>query len=193
MRMRFAAHGLAAILALALGGACSSNDDSTAEVQVQSIESFCEQYVTASCSTLSECCSKDTRFDAFECRRVGLADCLQKIGVDQVAAGKLHFDRDAAAACLVPPSSCPSAQAERAQSREQIIACNNMLTGPAPLGSGCMSDSDCAAVGENTYPTCYRPPASAGGGVCAKTIVSTDGSCGFFVDELEHRICPEDR
>lgn len=191
MRVRFAAHSLAALFALALGGACSSND-SDAEVQAQSVESFCEEYVSANCSTLSECCTQGIKFDSFECRRVGLASCLQMIGVEQVAAGQLRFDRDAAAACLVPASSCPSSATPKPPSHEQDLACRNMLTGHAPLGSGCTSDSDCAAVGEGAYPSCFRP-GGVGDGVCAKTVVSTDGSCGFFVDDLELRACPEDR
>lgn len=192
--MRFVRHGLIAFFALTLAGACSSNDDAQAEAELQSAQDFCEKTVTASCSTLAGCCANGTKFDAFECRRVNLAGCLDTLGVHQITASQLKFDSAAAAICLEPLNACPKPTSDASvSSREKTIACQNVLTGQAPLGAGCTNDSNCAAVGPDAYPACFRPPSTSGSGVCAKTIFSTDGSCGFFADALEHRLCPDDK
>lgn len=191
--MRLARHGLIAFFALALAGACSSKDDASAEAELQSAQEFCEKTVTASCGALVDCCANGTKFDSFECRRVQLASCFDTLGVHQITAGQLKFDSAAAAICLAPITACPSAvPSPSGASREKMIACQNVLTGQAPLGAGCTNDSNCAAVGADAYPSCYRPQ-SMGTGVCAKTVFSTDNSCGFFADALEHRLCPEDK
>lgn len=193
MYKRLAVHSLAALMALALGGACGGGDDD-AELESQSVEAFCENLVATTCSTLSDCCTQGTQFDPFECRRVGLAECLNTLRVEEVAAGVVRFDPKAAAACLVAPSSCPGKATEQKTTFEQAVACNNMLTGRAPLGSGCAYNSDCAAVGAGAYPSCFIPPGNSfGGGVCARTVQSTDGTCGFFVDSLELRVCPKNQ
>lgn len=192
--MRLARHSFFAFFTLAVVGACSSNDDSALQDEAaQSVEEFCTSSVATTCQTLASCCGSGTKFDAFECRRVNLASCLESIGVKDVHAGRVKFDRDAAATCLAPATSCPSAHSETQASREQAIACRNVLTGFSPEGAGCTSDSDCAAVGPNAYPSCFKPPATSGSGVCAKTVFSNDGTCGFFTDKLEYRLCPDDK
>lgn len=193
--MRLARHGLVAFFALALAGACSSKDDNAErDEELQSAEDFCAESVATTCAALAGCCANGTKFDAFECKRVNLATCFEAVGIKEVHSGAFKFDREAAARCLTPITSCPSAQsASKEPSQAEMIACNSVLTGFAPLGAGCTSSSDCAAVGEGAYPSCFRPAGSSVGGVCAKTMYSTDGSCGFFADSLEHRLCPEDK
>lgn len=194
--MRFAPHALLAAFALVFTAACSSSNEPSAETERQSAEEFCEEVVSASCSTLSTCCSGGTDFDTFECRRVSLANCFDALGVNySYSASHLRFDHEAAATCLAPLTSCPSARDEiPSPSSEKAIACRNVLTGHAPLGAGCSVDLDCASVGPAAYASCYRPPTAGMGvsGVCAKAVTSTDNSCGFFADSLEYRLCPDD-
>lgn len=186
--MSFARHGWTGLLAIALLGACGKGDGGgSAAAAVQSAENFCVQAVGAKCSALGGCCQNGTQFDPFECKRSELEACLGMVGVAKVHGGELKFDPAAAKACI-GATSCPTPGTTAAPDPVTTIACNNVLTGYSPLGAGCLSDSECAAPGGGSYPKCFQP--GPGDGVCAKAIFSTDGTCGFFADALELRVCP---
>jgi hypothetical protein len=151
-------------------------------------ESFCQSWADDACTAVSGCCTGSTRFDVETCKIRLTGSCQDGLDLPRIHGGEVVFDRGAASDCLGTTTSCADLQNTEDRSFDHQAACANVITGFRPAGTGCDSSSDCARGG--AYPTCYRG-IFGGDGVCAKVVLSDDGTCGFSFDSDELRACPD--
>lgn len=173
--------------------ACGSSDKDEAPAVEASLEQVCQDLVKAGCDGISGCCKNGAGFDAFECTRQSMGDCLGSFGSEAVHAGTVIYNAAAAKACpLYGATGCPDTATATPTSKLDeagTIACNSIVTGFRPLGSECNSSTQCAAVGEGAHPTCFTPQGtgSSSGGVCARRVFGD--ACSFSADSLTYTSC----
>lgn len=149
-------------------------------------EGFCEGWVADQCEVLAGCCKNGAKYDLGQCVVDLSAQCQQVTAVEFVHAGYVEFHPGEASTCLGTIDSCDQADASAEEAFERQIACANMLTGFRPQGAACEDDVQCESNGD--FGTCWQG-LSGNQGVCAATIVSSDGACGFSVETNELTTC----
>jgi len=149
-------------------------------------EDFCTGYVEEVCEVLTGCCIDGASFDRNGCVVQMTSFCQSTMRVEEVHAGGVVFDSGAASTCIGTIETCEDfvspATPEDDVANERFVACQRVVTGFRPVGSGCESNTQCAVDGGD-YPVCHN-------GVCARAIISEESRCSFSFETLELFVCP---
>lgn len=151
-------------------------------------EGFCEGWVSDRCEAIAGCCKNSTKFDHELCILSLSQQCQSLTEVENTHAGEVVFDRGAASDCLGTTDSCdpPTVSPEEAFDRQ--VACANIITGYRPPGAACERSEQCESTGE--FAQCWHGVSGGlGAGVCAATVLSDDGTCGFSLETNEKTDC----